>query len=237
MKIMNMNSVKTAAIVLTLTNFLLFSCDNPKKNTTTEAKEEIAELYEKDKDNLDVELENDMEEGTEDKVVTRTFKMKEKETPIVYNLDKRGIAGFDDWKDYTVVNYELSNLRKVDFVTTRERIQNMNYRIANLGNTIPAWLKTEEVMEDVQDIQDEYLELIEDQDASEKEMQENLEELSEKFDDLKEELDETVNDYIKIHEEAIEEFNEEIKKGKFDEAIEEYNEEIKKLDKIVKEDQ
>ncbi|MBU3011051.1 hypothetical protein KO506_06530 [Polaribacter vadi] len=234
MKIMNMNSVRVAAIVLTLSNFMLVSCDTPKKNNMDEAKEEIAELVDMDKDNLDVEMESDL---AEDEVKTRTYKMKEKETPIVYDLDARGISGFNDWADYTVVNYELTNLRKVDYVTTRERIQNMNYRIANLGNTIPAWLKTEEVMEDVQDIQDEYLELIEDQDASEKEMQENLEELSEKFDDLKEELDETVNEYIKIHEEAIEEFNEEIKKGKFDAAIEEYNEEIKKLDKIVKEDQ
>lgn len=236
MKIMNINSVKVLAFVLTFSNFLLLSCDNPKKNNVDESKKEMAEVYEyeMEKDNLDVAIEDDLEEG---EVKTRTYKMKEKATPIVYSIDSRGIAGFDDWNDYTVVNYELTNLRKVDFVTTKERVNNLNYRIANLGNTIPAWLKTEEVMEDVEDIQEEYLELIKDPNASEEEMKENLEELSEKFDDLKEELDETVNEYIKIHEEAIEEFNEEMKKGKIDAAIEEYNEEIKKLDKIVEEKQ
>lgn len=231
MKNIKMNSIKLFATALTISSFMLVSCDNGKKNTT-ENKEEIAEVVEVEKDNLDIDTEKI--EMKENEVKTRTYKMRERATPIVYNLDANGIAGFDDWADYTVVNYELAEIKKTNYITTAQRVRNMNYRIANLGNTIPAWLKTEEVMEDVADIQEEYLELIEDPNASEKEMKENLEELSEKFDDLKEELDETVAEYVKIHEEAIEEFNEEIKKGKIDAAIEEYNEEIKKLDKIVK---
>jgi DNA repair exonuclease SbcCD ATPase subunit len=205
---------------------MFVSCNNAKKNATEYTTDKI-EIIEVEKDNLDVdevELETEMR--------TRTYKIKE-QTPIVYNLDENGIAGFDDWADYTVINYELTDIRRTKYVTTAKRIRNMNYRVANLGNTIPSWLKTEEVMEDVADVQKEYLELIKESNAPEKEVKENLEELSEKFDDLKEELDETVAEYVSIHEDAIEEFNEEIKTGNIKAAIEEYNEEINKLDKIV----
>ena len=229
MKTIKMKSIKLFATALTVTSFMMVSCDVKKGNADNE---EIIEVVEVEKDNVEVDADMNTEKIAEVEVKTRTYKMKEQE-PIVYDLDANGIAGFDDWRDYTVVNYELAEIRKANYLTTAQRVQNMNYRIANLGNSIPAWLKTEEVMEDVSDVQKEYLELIEDADASENEMKENLEELSEKFDDLKEELDETVQEYVRIHESAIEEFNEEFKKGKIEAAIEEYNEEIKKMDKIV----
>ena len=237
MKIMNVNSVKSFALALALSNLMFISCNKTKINTDNK-KEQLAEMVTLEKDNLDIEMPNDITTDIKDtEVTTRTYKMRDRVTPIVYDLDTTGIAGFDDWADYTVVNYELGVMKKSNYTTTKERIANLNYRVANLRNTIPDWLKTEEVMEDVADIQKEYLELISNQDASEKEMKENLEEVVEKFDDLKEELDETVAEYIKIHKEAIEEFNEEIKKGKLEAAIEEYNEEIKKLDKIVEKKQ
>lgn len=203
---------------------MLVSCDNGKKKTTEVTEIEMIEMKNVTSEKVEMEI--------EDEVITRTYRMKDG-TALVYNLDAKGIVGFDDWSNFTIVNSELAEMRKTKFVTTAKRIRNMNFRIANLGNTIPAWLKTEEVMEDVADIQKEYLELIEDPNAPENERQENLEELSEKFDDLKEELDEAVKEYTKIHEDAIEEFNEEIKKGKIDAAIEEYNEEIKKLDEML----
>jgi uncharacterized protein (DUF885 family) len=234
MKTIKMKSIKLFATALTVTSFMMVSCDVKKENTN---EEEVIEIVEVEKDNIDVDVDMDSDMNTKKladvEVKTRTYKMREKQEPIVYDLDANGIAGFDDWRDYTVVNYELAEIRKAKYITTAQRVKNMNYRIANLGNSIPAWLKTEEVMEDVADVQKEYLELIEDADASENEMKENLEELTEKFDDLKEELDETVQQYVKIHESAIEEFNEEFKKGKIEAAIEEYNEEIKKMDKIV----
>lgn len=225
-----MKSIKLFATALTVTSFMMVSCDVKKDNTNNE---EVIEVVEVEEDKIDVNSDMDSKELAEVEVKTRTYKMREKQETIVYDLDANGIAGFDDWRDYTVVNYELAEIRKAKYITTAQRVKNMNYRIANLGNSIPAWLKTEEVMEDVADVQKEYLELIEDANASENEMKENLEELTEKFDDLKEELDETVQQYVKIHESAIEEFNEEFKKGKIEAAIEEYNEEIKKMDKIV----
>ena len=219
MKTIKKYSINTLLICLLTLTFAITSCDNKKK--TSEKKEVITQVLEKENN---VDLKNEIK--------TRSYKMKDG-TAIVYNLDTKGIIGFDDWNDYTVVNAEMADLRRISFKSTSQKIKNLNYRIANLPNTIPSWLKTEEVMEDVADILKEYKELIEDPNASEKEKKENLEELSEKFDDLKEELGETVDKYLEIHKEAIEEYNEEISKGKIAAAIEEYNEEIKKLDKIV----
>ena len=234
---MKNKNIRIVAIALITSSFMFVSCDKNSKKAvdnvgeTTEIVEVEVETSTDGDNELDVE-----EREIEKEIRTRTYKMKDG-TNIVYNFDTKGIVGFDDWSDYTVVNAELEGFRRAKYVTTPDRVKNLNYRIANLGNTIPTWLKTEEVMEDVADIQKEYLELIKEGDASEKEMRENLEELSEKFDDLKEELDETVAEYTKIHEDAIEEYNEEIKKGKIEAAIEEYNEEIKKMDKIVKKKQ
>ncbi|PQJ79773.1 coiled-coil domain-containing protein [Polaribacter porphyrae] len=234
MKTMKMTNVKLLATVL-LSASILTSCKNDKKQIADNSSD------------IEVVNENSATENTkstkkyDERIKKRTYKMKDGKY-ISYNLNQRGIAGFEEWKDFTVINAELTNLNlsksidtKNDSETTSEkRIRNLNYRIANLKNTIPTWLRTEEVLEDVADVQKEYLELISESNSSEKEMKENLEELNEKFDDLREELDETINRYIKIHEDAIEEFNEELDDGDIEDAIEEYNEEIKELDKIVK---
>lgn len=227
MKTIKMKSIQLFSMTM-LSLFLITSCNNVKK-TETEVENEMEEVVEVEKDNIDVDGEMTPKNN---EVKTVTYKMKAQE-PIVYNLDTNGIVGFRDWKDFTVVNFELAEIERANYITTNERIRNMNFRVANLGNTIPAWLKTEEVMEDVADVQSEYLELIKESNASENEIKENLEELSEKFDDLKEELNETVAKYVKIHEDAIEEFNEELDDGDIEDAIEEYNEEIKKMNKIV----
>lgn len=168
-----------------------------------------------------------------DSLKTRTYKMKDG-SKITYQYDPEGIVGFDDWKDFTIINTEIIDISRRNINESKQRMSNLNYRIANLSNSIPAYLKTEEVMEDVADIQKEYLELIEDTDASEKEIAENYEELAEQFADLNEELEETMDKYMDIHGDAIEEFIEEFSKGEYEDAIEEYNEEIKKLDKMLK---
>ncbi|RCS28447.1 hypothetical protein DUT90_00545 [Polaribacter sp. WD7] len=216
--------IKNISLGITLSIFLLISCNNYKKEAGAN-KQVVAEVLDNQKDSKVVE-------SKKEEIKTRTYKMKDG-TALVYNLDAKGIVGFDDWNDYAIVNSEIVNFKKVNFKTTEARMRHLNYRIANLSNTIPPYLKTEEVLEDVADIQKEYKELIEDTNASEKEVAENLEEVYEKFDDLKEELNETMERYIKIHDDAIEEFIEEYKEGKIMAAIEEYNEEIKELDKMI----
>ncbi|WP_439131375.1 hypothetical protein [Polaribacter sp.] len=218
MKTINLNAIKTIVILLALSTLTLLSCNNIKKKTNIKVKEGIADAVEKEQDNTDIEAKD--ENINENVVKTRSYTMKDRTTPIVYDLDINGVVGFKDWTDFTVVNYELQNLRNTNVDTTKVRLEDLNYRMANLRTTIPDWLQTEEVMEDVAAIQKEYLKLISDKDASDDEMKENLEEVFEKFDDLRKELDETVTQYMKIHEHAIEEFNEEIKN--MDEIIEDY---------------
>ena len=211
---------------------VLVSCDT--KKTNKEDLEEIT-ILETRKDSVEALVnknDDSLVESFNNEFKTRRYKMKDG-TIIAYNLDKNGIVGFDDWADFTVVNYELAEVRNKEISETEQRIRNLNFRVANLRNTIPTWLQTEEVLEDISDIQKEYLELIKDSDATEKEMKENLEELTEQFDDLKEELNETITKYMEIQKDAIEEFNEEMDKGNYEKAIEEYNEEIKKLEKIT----
>ncbi len=218
MKIINLNVLKTIVMFIAVSTMTLLSCNNIKKKTNIKVREGIADAVEKEQDNTDIDA---TDEDLNDNVVkTRSYTMKDRTMPIVYDLDINGVVGFKDWTDFTVVNYELKNLRNANVDTTRVKLENLNYRMANLRTTIPDWLQTEEVMEDVAAIQKEYLDLISDKDASDDEMKENLEEVFEKFDDLRKELDETVTKYMKIHEHAIEEYNEEIKN--MDEIIENY---------------
>lgn len=249
------NLINLFVIAVFAITLVMVSCKTDA-NTSTENIDSEADVenVESNKDttqlSVNADIENDEEntlESTENKTTstnasttdnelrTRTYRMNDG-TAIVYDLDMNGIQGFKDWEDFNQVNLEFATIKRANYVTTQDRLQSMNFRVANLRNTIPAYLKTEEVMEDVADIQKEYLELISDADASEKEVRENLEELNEQFDDLKEELDETLKLYLEARKDAIEEYNEESKKGKIDEAIEEYNEEMKKYNKkLVKE--
>ncbi len=216
----------TAAIIVSGLTFT--ACGSDKKENAEAMDSTETEMYQSD-----LEANNQTEtENPAAVIMTRQYAMNDG-TQINYDLNEEGVTGFEAWEPFNTLSYEMREIEKVNFVATNERINNWNGTIMSLDKTIPSWLKTEEVMEDVADIQKEYKELIAEKNASEKERKENLEELSEQFDDLREELTETIDEYIKVHQEAIEEYNEEAKKGKMDAAREEYNEEIKKQDKIA----
>jgi len=216
----------TAAIIA---SGLAFSaCGDDKKENTDTMETSETEIYQSD---LEANNQSEMETPTQ-VIMTRQYAMNDG-TQINYDLDENGVTGFEAWKPFNTLSYEMKEVGKLDFVTSNERITNWSGTIMNLDKTIPSWLKTKEVMEDVADIQKEYKELVAEKNASEKERKENLEELSEQFDDLREELTETINEYIKVNKEAIEEYNEEAKKGKMEAAQEEYKEEIKKEAKIA----
>jgi len=220
-----MNKITTVFAIAGLT---LMSCGNDKKNAS----------YTEDRDNTDTEIKTetpsiDNEEHTDENVImTREYAMNDGRE-ITYDFNSKGLQSLNNWSDFNTLSYEMAEIEAVDFSSTNDRILNWDGVISNLGNTIPEWLKTEEVMEDIDDIQKEYKELIAEKNASQKEQKENLEELSEQFADLREELNETIDRYMNVNEEAIEEFNEEMKKGKVEAAKEEYQEEIKKLDDIA----
>lgn len=219
-----MKTIKKLTLFAAIGAFTMFSCGDDKNKSTLDESNVETEMTDMQNNADTVEKDN--------RVTTKNYAMKDGNS-ISYNQDERGVVSMKDWDDYTVVSYEMYDLEDSDFETADVRLANIGKRIDNLGNSIPTWLKTEEVMEDVADVQKEYKELIAEGNASEKEKRENYEELSEKFDDLREELSETIDEYIKVHKEAIEEFNEEMKDGDWRDAMEEYNEEIKKLNKIT----
>ncbi|MCG1034848.1 hypothetical protein [Polaribacter sargassicola] len=196
MKTKKINLFKTLAITLTVFSLAFVSC-NKVKNKTSETKEEVAKL---------------IDEHTEEKDAVKTHKytMKDGRT-IIYDINAKGIVGFDDWSNYTEVNAELESFKDKEYITVEKNVINLNDRMENLANTIPEWLKTEEVLEDVEAVQEEYRELVDDNEDTESEVEKNLEALSDKFDELKETLDETVAAYTKKHENIVEEFHEELK--------------------------
>ncbi|QOD60165.1 hypothetical protein H9I45_12550 [Polaribacter haliotis] len=116
---------------------------------------------------------------------------------VNYKLGTTGTLSFDDWKGYNTINSELYEIERMDLVATTAKIEEMQASIANLGNTIPAWLRTEEVLEDIDDVQEEYQKLLKEKNEPVKNVKQNLEELIEKFDDLREELNETIDKYKK----------------------------------------
>lgn len=205
------------------------ACEDSNKRDKMDMSSDTETEMEMSSDNMNSDMQA---KDNEKSVVTREYAMKDG-TEISYDYSDDGVTSLKDWDDYNTLSYEFGEIETVDFRATNERVMNMDALIANLGNSVPDWLKTEEVMEDVADIQKEYNELKAEKNASEDERKENLEELSEQFDDFREELNETINEYMKINEEAIEEYNEEIKKGKVEAANEEYDEEIKKKKKIA----
>ncbi|WP_179343898.1 hypothetical protein [Winogradskyella ursingii] len=218
-----------------LVGAIFTACDENKKSnldaTSQTNEREMTEMTEvtsvEDRDRMNTS--NSMEKSQTTK---RDYTMKDG-SEISYEYDDRGVKTVSAWDDYNTLSYEMDEIEKVDINTKNIRMVSLDGIISNLGNSVPQWLKTEEVMEDVADIQKEYEEYKAEKNASLDERNENLEEISEQFADFREELRETIEKYFEIHRDAVEEFNEEMKDGDLEDAVEEYNEEIKEQDEIA----
>ena len=117
---------------------------------------------------------------------------------------------------------------------TKVLVSKMGTNIMMLDDTMPSWVNTEEVREDVADVQKEYKELIAYR-TDREEYMEDLEELTEQYEDLREELKEVTMEYIETLESANEERKDQLEKGNYEKAQEKYNKEIKELEHISKE--
>ena len=118
-------------------------------------------------------------------------------TEVFYISNDESAISVNGWSEFNAINKDLLNLKDKEYNITIERLEGLNGAITNLANTVPSSLKTEEVLEDISDLQEEYTKLINEKNAPLKNVKQNIEELVEKFDDLREELNETVEDYIK----------------------------------------
>ena len=179
-----MKTIKTVTIALAISGLVFTSCDKTNKEKAEDKIEAVG---------------NDMEEMGDD--ISNEFKKMqvklEDGTFVNYNMAAENDVTFDDWDGFNILRKEFRDFEELDFETSETRVENLRGSIMNLRNTIPAWLKNESVMEDIDDIEQEYREFMEDTDKSEDNMKENLEEISEKFDDLREEINETIENLKK----------------------------------------
>ena len=65
-----------------------------------------------------------------------------------------------------------------------------------MSATIPNWIKTEDILEEIAEIEQEYETLLSEKDKSTKKIRENWEDLSDNFDSLREELNETIDNHL-----------------------------------------
>ncbi|WAC03635.1 hypothetical protein N7U66_09335 [Lacinutrix neustonica] len=138
------------------------------------------------------------------------------------------------WDGFNSLSIEMKKLEGADMMTMKSTLTSLAKTIAAVKTTRPEWMMTEEISEDIKDLEKEYNEFLKEKNAKEKEVIENMEEINEAYADLVEEINETFDKYVKINRKANEEYNEEMQDdGDTDDAIEEYNEEIKKLDKVA----
>lgn len=116
-------------------------------------------------------------------------------TSVLYDSGNVTIVSIAGWNDYNDADKVLYRLKEKNYEVSMESLEGLGSSIVNLQNSIPASLKTEEVLEDIFDVQEEYKKLILEKDSPDKNVKQNIEELVEKFDDLREELTETIEDY------------------------------------------
>lgn len=109
--------------------------------------------------------------------------------------NNNNVATITNWGDFNSANNALLNLEDRNYEISMSNLSNLRGSIANLAESIPQSLRTEEVLEDIEDVQEEYRTLMNESDEPLKNIKQNIEELVEKFDDLREELYETVEDY------------------------------------------
>lgn len=114
---------------------------------------------------------------------------------VNYKVTNTGSLAFNNWEGFNTANNDLREIEDLDLEITSEKIESLKGNIASLESTIPSWLKNEEVMEDIEDVEEEYMTLLKEKDEPSKNVKQNLEELNEKFDDLREELNETIEKY------------------------------------------
>ncbi|WP_452222926.1 hypothetical protein [Lacinutrix chionoecetis] len=226
-----MKNLKISIAVLALSGFAFTSCMDEKKSDKTEAeKMEMNSEMENNSDDKTRAMNNDTEE-----MMASNIRMTSKDGKIVersMNNDVKAMQ-ISGWESFNTLSVEMKKLEGMDMMKMKTAMPNFANTIATLNTTRPEWMMTEEISEDVEDLQKEYNELIADKTADTEEYRENLEEVNEAYDDLVEEINETFDKYVKINRKANEEYMEEAKDGEMEDAREEYNEEIKNLDKVA----
>jgi hypothetical protein len=233
MKTIKMKTTGIFTAALALATITLTSCKNEVKNDAKNFEESYSEASENTNATPNVNLAMSEKTDRVSNIVTATSFQDKNGEEVSYTIDDAGMVHMDDWTSFSTLESELSEIKALKFKTTNEKVADLAGIVTSLKQTIPDALMTEEIMEDIDDIQKEYNELIAESDASKNEYMENLEELSEQFDDLHEEITETVFDYAKINKKAIDKYNKKMEKGKIEAAEKTYNKQMEKANTIA----
>ncbi len=122
------------------------------------------------------------------------IKLENGETEIVKkNYDDDFI--FDNWNAYNLVNTQLSLIESQEYQISKNRIINLKQFINNLSVTMPNWLKTNNIVKEIDDVKRKYNQLIKELNQSTQVIRENCRELNQEFNELKENVNKTVKDY------------------------------------------
>lgn len=224
-----MKNLKITVAAIAISGLAFTSCMNDKKSKDADADnmEMNTELNTETNTNITLSEKGEMM-ASNNKVVSKDGITVERSM----NNDVKAMQ-ISGWNSFNDLSIEMKKLEGADFAKMKTTLPNISSTIAALNTNRPDWMMTEEIREDVEDLQKEYNEFVEERNGKEKEVNENIEEVNEAYADLVEEINETFDMYVKINRNAIEEYNEEAKDGEMEDAKEEYNEEIKKLNKIA----
>lgn len=113
----------------------------------------------------------------------------------IVRKDDYGTYSFSNWNSYNIININVHRAEDIDYKTSRDKIHYLNEHMSNLQETIPNWLKTEDILEDVKDVQEKYKILLKESGESTAKVRENWQMLTENFNDLREDLSDIVEDY------------------------------------------
>lgn len=103
---------------------------------------------------------------------------------------------FSNWNDFNLANVRLHQIESEDYNTTVSRLVELDSFVVDMPKSIPNWLKTDKVLNELDDVQKKYKELKEERDTSTTVVRKNYKELTKEFNDLREELGKIVEENI-----------------------------------------
>ncbi|MBT8246117.1 hypothetical protein [Winogradskyella sp.] len=114
---------------------------------------------------------------------------------IIVRKDYNDGLSFENWNAYNVINTKLFNIERYEFKTSKNNLIKLKPFINSLSQTAPEWLKTAEVIKEINDVKAEYMLLLGELDGSTSIIRENCIALNDEFNELRENIHEVVENY------------------------------------------
>ncbi|WP_397444612.1 hypothetical protein [Polaribacter sp. R77954] len=102
---------------------------------------------------------------------------------------------FESWNAYNMVNTQLSLMENEEYKISKNRIVYLKKFMNNLAVSIPNWLQTNAINQELEDVEEEFDKLIDELDESTHVIRKNCRELNQEFNELQKEVKKTVKSY------------------------------------------